>query len=191
MALLDKEISNEDQRELGPLKYLATITNWSMDRVVNWFLLLIIFVFDPLAIALIVAANMAFAQIRKPKEEDYFSERNKHLDEVAMSVPEGKEFNTPYPMYSSSQEPNELLIKKVKESQDKLKEEITVDGGEIEVTVEPTKEQMEELEEHEGKKFAKGLDTVIQVMEEEEKEKEDIYKEKPNNPEVRGGQHYT
>tara|TARA_R110002051_G_scaffold248060_2_gene307575 strand:- start:1334 stop:1618 length:285 start_codon:yes stop_codon:yes gene_type:complete len=94
-------------------------------------------------------------------------------------------------MYSSSQEPNELLIKKVKESQDKLKEEITVDGGEIEVTVEPTKEQMEELEEHEGKKFAKGLDTVIQVMEEEEKEKEDIYKEKPNNPEVRGGQHYT
>ena len=71
MALLEKEISNEDQRELGPLKYLASITGWPMDKVVNYFLLLIIFVFDPLAIALVVAANMAFANITpKRKEED-------------------------------------------------------------------------------------------------------------------------
>jgi hypothetical protein len=175
IALLNKEISNEDQRELGPLKYLATITNWSMDKVVNWFLLLIIFVFDPLAIALIIAANMAFAKIRKPKKEDYFSRRNEQLDKVTMSVPEGKEFNKPYPF--------EELKKRVTKNQDKLKEEITLDGGEIEVTVEPTKEQMEELEEHEGKKFAKGLDTVIQVIEEETKKEkedkpEDIYDEK-------------
>ena len=68
MALLNKEISNEGERELGPLKYLAKTTGWSMDKVVNYFLLLIIFVFDPLAIALVVAANMAFAQIRKPEE---------------------------------------------------------------------------------------------------------------------------
>jgi hypothetical protein len=40
MALLNKEISNEDERELGPLRYLAGITGWSMDKVVNWFLLL-------------------------------------------------------------------------------------------------------------------------------------------------------
>ena len=71
MALLEKEISNEDQRELGPLKYLASTTGWPMDKVVNYFLLLIIFVFDPLAIALVVAANMAFANITpKRKEED-------------------------------------------------------------------------------------------------------------------------
>jgi len=64
VALLEKEISNEDERELGPLKYLSVVTGWSMDRVVNWFLMLIIFVFDPLAISLVVAANMAFAQIK-------------------------------------------------------------------------------------------------------------------------------
>jgi len=46
--------------ELGPLKYLAGITGISMDRVINYFLLLIIFVFDPLAIALVLAANFAF-----------------------------------------------------------------------------------------------------------------------------------
>ena len=71
MALLEKEISNEDERELGPLKYLASTTGWPMDKVVNYFLLLIIFVFDPLAIALVVASNMAFANITpKRKEED-------------------------------------------------------------------------------------------------------------------------
>ena len=62
--LLDLEIGNEEQRELGPLKYLSEITGKEMGQVVNWFLLLIIFVFDPLAIALVVAANFAFAQIK-------------------------------------------------------------------------------------------------------------------------------
>ena len=167
IALLNKEISNEDQRELGPLRYLTNVTGWPMDKVVNWFLLLIIFVFDPLAIALVVAANMAFAQIRKPKKEDYFELRNKHLESVMVTTPS-----------VNTQEPSEDLKDRVKENQKKLKEEkitypdfikkhypkteintygdddwatptkeeeITVDGGEIEVTVEPTKEQLEQI----------------------------------------------
>jgi hypothetical protein len=69
LALLDKEIANEDERELGPLKYLAATTGWSMDKVVNWFLLLIVIVFDPLAIALVVAANFAFSQALKKEPE--------------------------------------------------------------------------------------------------------------------------
>ena len=40
-----------------------------MDRIINWLLLVIIFVFDPLAIALVIAANFAFAQLR-PKKDD-------------------------------------------------------------------------------------------------------------------------
>ena len=67
--LLDLAISNEDERELGPLKYLAETTGKDMGQVVNWFLLLIVFVFDPLAIAMVIAANFAFAQI-KPKEDN-------------------------------------------------------------------------------------------------------------------------
>ena len=80
IVLLDKEISNESESELGPLKYLSETTGYPMGQVVNWFLLLIVFVFDPLAIALVVASNMAFTQIRKPKEEDYFTSRNRHLE---------------------------------------------------------------------------------------------------------------
>lgn len=116
IVLLDKEISNEDQRELGPLKYLANTTGWPMDKVVNYFLLLIIFVFDPLAIALVVAANMAFTQINpKPKKEDYFTSRNKHLEKIIeMEPPVGlKKDNT--------SEPSEDLKQRVKNNQEKLK----------------------------------------------------------------------
>jgi cell division protein FtsB len=56
--------------ELGPLKYISGLTGIPMDRVVNYLLLVIIFVFDPLAISLVIAANFAFAQI-KPKENLY------------------------------------------------------------------------------------------------------------------------
>ena len=39
-----------------------------MDKVVNWFLILIVFVFDPLAIALVVTANFAFSRIKREDE---------------------------------------------------------------------------------------------------------------------------
>jgi hypothetical protein len=43
--------------EIGPLKYLSQLTGYPMDKVVNWFILLLIFVFDPLAVAMVVATN--------------------------------------------------------------------------------------------------------------------------------------
>ena len=119
MALLEKEISNEDQRELGPLKYLASTTGWPMDKVVNYFLLLIVFVFDPLAIALVVAANMAFAQIRKP--EIGFDLDNPHPpnDKLKNAAEKYKEVEEE----DNTTEPSEPLKQRVKENQDKLKEE--------------------------------------------------------------------
>ena len=55
--------------ELGPLKYLSGLTGKPMDQIINWLLLTIIFVFDPLAIALVVAANFAFAQLKNKESE--------------------------------------------------------------------------------------------------------------------------
>jgi len=50
-----------------------------MATIVNWFMILIIFVFDPLAIAMVVAANMAFAQVkgiaRDPKDYEVYGEK--------------------------------------------------------------------------------------------------------------------
>ena len=80
MALLDKEISNEAESELGPLKYLAEITGQDMSVVVNWFLLLIIFVFDPLAIALVIAANFAFSQLHRTSIDKLTEEDREWLE---------------------------------------------------------------------------------------------------------------
>ena len=51
------EKNNEIMGDIGPLKYVAKITNIPIDKVINYFILLIILVFDPLAISLILAAN--------------------------------------------------------------------------------------------------------------------------------------
>ena len=58
--------NSEIGSELGPLKYLSGLTGLPMDKIINYLLLTIIFVFDPLAISLVVAANFAFEQL-KPK----------------------------------------------------------------------------------------------------------------------------
>ena len=66
--ILETKTFSESASELGPLKYLSNLLGVSMDRIVNWLLLIIIFVFDPLAISLVVAANFAFAQLRSKNE---------------------------------------------------------------------------------------------------------------------------
>jgi hypothetical protein len=62
--------------ELGPLKYLSALTGVAMDRIINWYILVIIFVFDPLAIALVIAANFAFAQLIRQKEKHELTEED-------------------------------------------------------------------------------------------------------------------
>jgi len=66
--ILEVKTNSEATSELGPLKYISKLTGQPMDKIINWFLLVIIFVFDPLAISLVIAANFAFAQIRSKKE---------------------------------------------------------------------------------------------------------------------------
>ena len=85
VKILEQQIGNESARELGPLKYMAELTDRPMEQIVNWFMLLIIFVFDPLAIAMVVAANMAFAQIKKKEPEKF-----------ECDIPDGLEYNKPY-----------------------------------------------------------------------------------------------
>lgn len=63
--------------EVGPLKFVAELTGISMDRVVNYMILLLIFVFDPLAIALVLTTNRIF-QIEKEDEDEAEKERLKY-----------------------------------------------------------------------------------------------------------------
>jgi len=65
--IVEEKSNNTTANEIGPLKYLSETLNKPMDIVVSWFLLLIIFVFDPLAISLVIAASFAFEQAYPPK----------------------------------------------------------------------------------------------------------------------------
>ena len=66
---LTVETESDLAGELGPLKYLSELTEVPMNRIINYLLLIIIFVFDPLAISLVIAANFAFDKIKPKKKE--------------------------------------------------------------------------------------------------------------------------
>ena len=77
LQVLELESNNEVAGELGPLQYLSGLTGTPMDKIINVLLLIIIFVFDPLAISLVVAANFAFDKAypkRKYRENLYGEE---------------------------------------------------------------------------------------------------------------------
>lgn len=46
--------------DVGPAIYLARVFNTEIDTVVKFFIFILVFVFDPLAVSLVIAANMAF-----------------------------------------------------------------------------------------------------------------------------------
>ena len=58
------------EAEVGPIKYLADFIYGNSDpsileRAVTWIIVLIIFVFDPLALMLLIASQISFQQIKK------------------------------------------------------------------------------------------------------------------------------
>jgi hypothetical protein len=59
IKILDLESMEGVSSELGPLEYLSGLLDRPMDVIINWFILIIIFVFDPLAVALVIAFNNA------------------------------------------------------------------------------------------------------------------------------------
>ena len=67
--IVEVQSNSELASELGPLKYLSGLTGKPMDKIINILLLVIIFVFDPLAISLVVTASFAFKQASKKEEE--------------------------------------------------------------------------------------------------------------------------
>jgi hypothetical protein len=70
LEVLDLASSEIESGELGAIKYLSEITGWDIKSTANFFILTLIFVFDPLAIALVISTNQAFRNIRKKEEED-------------------------------------------------------------------------------------------------------------------------
>jgi len=67
LAYYDREVlqirsNSEVSGDIGPLKYIAELTGRTIDQVVNWFIMALIFVFDPLAVSLVLGANIIFSK---------------------------------------------------------------------------------------------------------------------------------
>ena len=111
LEILELENNADISGELGPLKYLSGLTGTPMDKIINWLLLIIIFVFDPLAISLVVAANFAFNQanrknlygeveeptLKKQAEntdwENYTEEDEKRMDVIGQNGNDGEHYD--------------------------------------------------------------------------------------------------
>lgn len=57
LKITDLQTTSTVASEVGPLKYISKITGKSMDTVVNWLIVMLIIVFDPLAVILLISAN--------------------------------------------------------------------------------------------------------------------------------------
>lgn len=101
--------------EIGPLKYLSDLTGLPMNKVVNIFILLLIFVFDPLAVTMVVGANVAFIHTKDNNNQSINNNEN----------------------VSDNNKKNHKLVSKIRNfiKNDLKKKETIVDGGEIETTV--------------------------------------------------------
>ena len=88
LQVLKLDNNNEVAGELGPLQYLSSLTGYPMDKIINVLLLIIIFVFDPLAISLVLAANFAFdkAYPKKKYKENLYQEQVEVEEEGVLSV---------------------------------------------------------------------------------------------------------
>ena len=117
IKILELESNTELAAELGPLKYLSNLTGISMDRIINWLLLVIIFVFDPLAVALVIAANFAFTQIMPKTKVNLYREEvpveeenwdNERMDVIGQNGNEGLHYEEEIAEMDSADLPEDL-----------------------------------------------------------------------------------
>jgi hypothetical protein len=78
-----------------------------MDKIINWLLLTIIFVFDPLAIALVIAANFAFEKLRPKTKDNIYGEKVVIKEEEVTEeiIPSPKPPPTPTPVVINQDPP--------------------------------------------------------------------------------------
>ena len=116
LDILDLETNSDVAAEIGPLKYVASITGKDTDQVVNWFILVFIFVFDPLAVMLLISANKIFYE--NSKKNIYGEKKTKVIKEEKVEVkPEeskAERVKAPTPPSTTSSEKQKLLDEIVK-----------------------------------------------------------------------------
>ena len=120
--------------EVGPLVYMAKVFNTSMDRVMNWFSLLIVLVFDPLAVVLIIAFNFVLIKIR---DENFAIQSSRvvaediSLEEQVDDGSEGIDYEVQEALSQLEDEDDEIVVENENESENddiSLKDDVSPIG---------------------------------------------------------------
>jgi len=162
IKILNTESNAEIASELGPLKYLSELTDKPMNVIINILLLIIIFVFDPLAISLVIAANFMFNQLKDKDEDLDESETHDNVSKRAGKIEKVLVNNEPKPLDASE----ELLSRLEKELS-----KITTKGLENEKSTALTDDLLKKIDK---------LSQVIDLESDVEKQSE-IIENKENN----------
>jgi len=93
LKILELDTDTETGSELGPLQYLSTLLDKPMTDIINWFILIIIFVFDPLAVSLVIAFNMASKVDKGEVDKKKVVQKRELYGENDDSVPLSEESN--------------------------------------------------------------------------------------------------
>ena len=110
IEILNMESAELEGSELGSIKYISEISGWDIKQVANLFILLLIFVFDPLAITLVIATNQAFKKNKKESSTIHDTTHDTTHDEV--EVPESY-FHNYTPQVTPQVEP--IVVEKIVE----------------------------------------------------------------------------
>ena len=124
IKILDMESQATESNEIGAVQYVSEITGASLQTVANWFIFLLIFVFDPLAITLIIATNQAF-ELEKPKFNIYGEPKNTkpHPDpEPILTEDEKLRIQNEIDLIQQSSTSSKKKGNRVKELQDQLRD---------------------------------------------------------------------
>ena len=144
LKILDLETDTDVSAELGPLQYLSGLLDKPMDVIINWFILIIIFVFDPLAVALVIAFNNAVKVDKGEKDKKKVIEKRElygeepEVDDGMWSEEEMQDFRNQFPESELPEEWDDL------EDEELLKEYSEAKANDREKFVE---DDMEELNE--------------------------------------------
>ena len=148
LEVLDLASTEIESGELGAIKYLSEITGWDIKKTANFFILALIFVFDPLAIALVISTNQAFKIVRKKDETEESVIQTETVEkivevpvdrivEVEVPVDRIVEVEVPIDRIVEVEVPVDRIVEVVKEVPvDRLVEVIRVVPVEVEVPVE-------------------------------------------------------
>jgi hypothetical protein len=120
--ILVKETENDAAAELGPIIYLSKITKVPMDILMNYFILMIIFVFDPLAITLVISISYLINDISSKKTSSKKIDINPEILGVYKSDNETKEDIGVKEAYNSviEKSPTRRKVRKVSPKQNDL-----------------------------------------------------------------------